>query len=112
MAATAVQYRRVSLRHGSTRYIDAGRGDPLIVLHLSSIESGADDCLPFLDPLAAHFRVLAPDLIGWPPSDTLPNIDAFPFILDFLREFQDAVGVERSHIVGASMGGWIAALFA
>lgn len=105
-------YKSVQLRHGRTRYIEAGRGQPLIILHLSSIESGADDCLPFLDVLAADFRVIAPDLLGWPPSDTMPNIDAFPHLLDFLRELQDALGIKSSHVVGASMGGWIAALFA
>jgi pimeloyl-ACP methyl ester carboxylesterase len=105
-------YRWVELRHGRTRYIEAGDGQPLLVLHLSSIESGADDCLPFLDVLARDFRVLAPDLLGWPPSDTHPDIDAFPHLVDFLRELQDALGVKSSHVVGASMGGWIAGLFA
>jgi pimeloyl-ACP methyl ester carboxylesterase len=79
---------------------------------VSSIESGADDCLATLDILSSEFRVVAPDLLGFPPSDTVEGIDAFPFLVDFLREFQDALGLKRSHICGASMGGWIAALFA
>jgi pimeloyl-ACP methyl ester carboxylesterase len=82
------------------------------MLHVSSIESGADDCLATLPILASACRVLAPDLLGFPPSDTLDGIDAFPFLVDFLREFQDALGITRSHVVGASMGGWIAGLFA
>jgi pimeloyl-ACP methyl ester carboxylesterase len=32
--------------------------------------------------------------------------------VDFVREFQDALGIERSNIVGHSMGGWVASLFA
>lgn len=105
-------HKTVLLRHGKTRYIDVGRGHPLILLHVSSIESGADDCLATLDVLSPMFRVLAPDLLGFPPSDTFDGIDAFPFLVDFLREFQDALGIKSSHIVGASMGGWIAGLFA
>jgi pimeloyl-ACP methyl ester carboxylesterase len=112
LVASTEIYRSVELRHGKTRYIEAGTGQPLILLHLSSIESGADDCLPLLDTLTADFRVLAPDLLGWPPSETLADIDAFPFLVDFLREFQDALNIKSSHIVGASMGGWIAGLFA
>ncbi len=112
MTTTTSIYNRVTLKHGVTRYIDVGTGDPLILLHISSIEGGADDCLATLDILSAKFRVLAPDLLGWPPSDTIDGIDAFPFLVDFLREFQDALEITRSHICGVSMGGWIAGLFA
>src|SRR6266542_6716130 len=112
MTTTTVVHKQVQLRHGKTRYIDAGTGHPLILLHLSSIEGGADDYLGSLDILSPHFRVLVPDLIGWPPSDTQDNIEAFPFIVAFLREFQDALGIKSSHICGVSMGGWIAGLLA
>jgi pimeloyl-ACP methyl ester carboxylesterase len=111
LAGTAI-HKTVQLKHGTTRYIDVGSGPPLILLHLSSIESGADDCLATLPVLAPVFRVLAPDLLGYPPSDTFDGIDSFPALVDFLREFQDALGIRRSHIVGVSMGGWIAGLFA
>ena len=37
---------------------------------------------------------------------------SFAYIVDFVREFQDALGIERSNIVGHSMGGWLASLFA
>ncbi len=112
MTTTTEIYKHIKLRHGNTRYIDAGTGQPLILLHISSIEGGADDYLPALDTLSSRFRVLVPDLLGWPPSDTEANIDAFPYLTDFLREFQDALGLKSSHICGISMGGWIACLFA
>jgi pimeloyl-ACP methyl ester carboxylesterase len=105
-------YKHVQLRHGRTRYIDVGTGPPLIMLHQSSIEGGADDYLACLPHLSSHFRVLVPDLLGWPPSDTQDDIDSFPFLVDFLRQFQDALGLERSHVCGVSMGGWIAGLLA
>ena len=112
MAATATAHHYVDLSHGKTRYLEAGNGHPVIFLHGSGIEQGADDWTPYLAPLGQHFRVLAPDLVGWPPSDTFDEIDSFPYLVDFVREFQDALGIERSHLVGASMGAWIAALFA
>ena len=112
MTTSTAIYKHVQLRHGRTRYIDVGTGPPLILLHQSSIEGGADDYLACLPHLAPHFRVLVPDLLGWPPSDTQDDIDAFPFLVDFLRQFQDALGLDRSHVCGVSMGGWIAGLLA
>jgi 2-hydroxy-6-oxonona-2,4-dienedioate hydrolase len=112
MTTTTEIYKHVQLRHGRTRYIDVGTGPPLILLHQSSIEGGADDYLACLPHLSPHFRVLVPDLLGWPPSDTQDDIDAFPFLVDFLRQFQDALGLDRSHVCGVSMGGWIAGLLA
>jgi pimeloyl-ACP methyl ester carboxylesterase len=112
MTTSTTLYKNVQLRHGRTRYIDVGTGPPLILLHQSSIEGGADDYLACLPHLQSHFRVLVPDLLGWPPSDTQDDIDAFPFLVDFLRQFQDALGLTRSHVCGVSMGGWIAGLLA
>lgn len=112
MTATAVMHQYVTLSHGKTRYLEAGTGHPLIMLHGSGIEQGADDWLHCLPTLSAHFRMLAPDFVGWPPSDTFDDIPSFPYLTDFVREFQDGLGIRRSHIVGASMGAWIAGLFA
>jgi pimeloyl-ACP methyl ester carboxylesterase len=113
MATTATVVRKeVTLSHGRTRYLEAGAGHPIVLLHGAGMAGGADDWRPALDPLSAHFRVLAPDFIGWPPGDTRDNLDAFPYLTDFVREFQDAMELRSSHIVGATMGGWIAGLFA
>src|SRR5262245_44256902 len=112
MTTTTAIYKHVQLRHGRTRYIDTGTGPPLILLHKSSIEGDADDYLACLPHLAPRFRVIVPDLLGWPPSDTQEDIDAFPFLVDFLRQFQDALGLAKSHVCGVSMGGWIAGLLA
>lgn len=113
MATTAALVRKeVTLSHGRTRYLEAGAGHPVVLLHGAGMAGGADDWRPALHPLSAHFRVLALDFIGWPPGDTRDNLDAFPYLTDFVREFQDAMELPSSHIVGATMGGWIAGLFA
>ena len=36
---------------------------------------------------------------------------SFAYLVDFLREFQDALGLEKTNLVGHSMGGWLASLF-
>ena len=115
MATTAsIASKELTLSHGKTRYLESGTGHPVILIHGASIIGGADDFRPALDKLGTSFRWIAPDVIGWPPSDTRsePTIDAFPDMVDFLREFQDGLGIKSSHVVGVTMGGWIAGLLA
>ena len=64
----------------------------------------ADDWLLNIDALATRFRVLAPDCLGWSPSDYFDQEYSFACLTDFVREFQDALGLSSSHIIGASMG--------
>jgi pimeloyl-ACP methyl ester carboxylesterase len=110
MAATAVQYQYVTLSHGKTRYIEAGTGHPLILIHGFPFHHSADSWWPNIDGLASEFRVLAPDCVGWSPSDYFDQAYSFAYVTDFIREFQDALSISSSHIVGTSMGGWIAGL--
>src|SRR6267142_3253409 len=89
---------RTHLRRG-------GSGEPLLYLHGAS---GAPAIMPFMEQLAARFDVLVPEHPGYGLSDEpqwLENIhDAAYFYLDFLRY----LGLSDVHIVGSSMGGWIA----
>ena len=112
MTATAIASKEVTLSHGTTRYLEAGTGHPVILLHGASVAGGADDFRPVIDGLSGKYHVIAPDIIGWPPGDVGVGVQAFPGMTDFVREFQDAVGLKSSHVVGATMGGWIAGLFA
>jgi pimeloyl-ACP methyl ester carboxylesterase len=102
----------VELSHGRTRYFEAGSGPPVVLLHGAGFISGADSWLGNVDGLARQFRVLAPDCLGWGPGDQLTLGYSFGYLVDFVREFQDALGMSRSHVVGHSMGGWIASLLA
>src|SRR5439155_12922218 len=110
VTATAIASREVTVSHGKTRYLEAGSGAPVVLLHGAGMPGGADDMRPAMGPLSSQYRVLAPDFVGWPPGDTRPNLDAFPYLTDFVREFQDALAIDRSHIIGVTMGGWIAGL--
>lgn len=104
--------RYVDLSHGRTRYIEEGSGPPVILLHGVGFTAGGDaSWWPIIGPLAQHYRVLAPDFVGWGPGDRFDREYSFAYLVDFVREFQDALGWERTHVVGHSMGGWIATLF-
>src|SRR5512134_2446435 len=88
------------------RVLEAGSGGPLVFFH------GAGGLLadnPFLDRLAARYRVYAPELPGYGEST---GEELLEDMLDFtLHGFDviDALGIEKPHLVGHSMGGMIAA---
>lgn len=109
----AIASKEVTLSHGKTRYLESGSGEPVILIHGAGITGGADDWRPALDRFGTQYRFLAPDYFGWPPSDPpLSGTQAFTGMTDYIREFQDVLGLKSSHVIGATMGGWIGGLFA
>ena len=112
MGVAASHDRSVDLSHGRTHYLEAGEGPPVILLHGVSFALGANAWLANIDGLASGLRVVAPDFPGWGPGGQLELGYSFGYLADFVREFQDALGLEKSHIVGHSMGGWVASVLA
>lgn len=86
--------------------VERGHGRPILWLHG---EEGLDPEAPFLDLLARHGRVIAPSHPGFghsPEADAIDTVDDLAYLyLDLLaeRDLRDVA------IVGASLGGWIAA---
>ena len=57
--------------------------------------------------------MIAIDALGWGKGKgVLEQEYSFAYLVDFIREFQDALGLEKINLVGHSMGGWLASLFA
>jgi pimeloyl-ACP methyl ester carboxylesterase len=98
--------RRVTAEGIDTFFLDGGSGPPVIVLH--GLGATNASMLPTLAALSPDHRVIAPDLPGF--GDTEKPIAAYDpaFFARWLTSFMDAIGVERAHIVGNSMGGRIA----
>jgi pimeloyl-ACP methyl ester carboxylesterase len=89
---------------------EAGAGEPLVYLHgFADIHGSSDDWLPFHRALASGVRVLAPAHPGCNASAENEDIDTIEDVVFHYLQVLDAIGVERFHLAGASIGGWIAA---
>src|SRR5215469_11431367 len=91
-------------------YWDVGSGPVVVLVH--GLGSRKEDWTPVLGPLAQKYRLLVPDQIGFGKSDK-PLLDySVQTYVDFLNEFLRQLKVEKSSLVGESLGGWISALYA
>ena len=98
--------------HGQTiRYYDVGHGPTLVLLHGLGSSAGFD-WGAVIPELARHYRVLAPDQLGF-GSSAKPLINYGPATwVDMLGGFLEDRGVTRFDLAGESLGGWIAGLYA
>ena len=111
LAAGAFRMHYVDAGPVRTRCLEAGRGDEAIVLLHGTgghIEAYNRNMLP----LAERYRVYAIDMVGHGFSDKPDHDYEIGHYADHLADFMDAVGLERAHISGESLGGWVAARFA
>ncbi len=101
------QTRTVDIRGLSVRVLEDGGGPPLLFLHNAM---GAGLWTPVHAALARHFRVLLPDHPGFGRC-TLPEwLDGMEDVVFHYLDFLDAEGLAAPiDVVGASLGGWIAA---
>lgn len=82
-----------------------GTGAPLLFLHGTD---GLAEWPAALDPLAQRFQVVAPDHPGFGDTRAPPFIDDISDMAYFYLDALDALGLDDIHLVGHSLGGWIA----
>lgn len=90
-------------------YHAAGEEGPAVVLlHGGIIDASHVSWGAAIEPFAEDYRVFALDLLGYGESDR-PNVAYDTEMhVDVLGAFLDAVGLDRPHLVGVSLGGGIA----
>ena len=83
-------------------------GEPMVLIH----GIGGEKCVwePLLEPLAARFDVHALDLPGFGHSPPLPDgvVPSPQALAAAVASFLDEQGIDRAHLVGNSLGGWVA----
>lgn len=84
---------------------EGGAGPPLLLLH--GLAGSSRWWGHNLDGLAKHFRVYAPDMLGFGLSRSREFFDLHR-AADELVRWMTQIGLHRAHVVGHSMGGFVA----
>lgn len=90
-----------------TRVIEAGDGPPLLLLH--GIGGHAEAYARNVVRLGQSVRAMAIDFVWHGLSSKPPYVDGedVPIYADQVIDLLDAEGIDRVHIEGESLGGWV-----
>ena len=110
VAGIALEPRTIDAGGIQTSYLEAGGGEPVVMLHGSGPGvSAMANWQHSIGALSQRFRVLAPDIVGFGatqrPDDVVYSLRTWT---DQIWAFLDAHGIEKTAIVGNSLGGRIA----
>ena len=97
---------------GTIRIAEAGKGNPETIVFLHGINGHLEAYVKNLVPLSKEFHVVAFDYVGHGLSSK-PVREYTPIMLaEQLGELLDALGIEKVHLSGESLGGWVSGHFA
>lgn len=90
----------------TTSYLEAGDGDPVVLLHGGEFGGSAElGWERNIAALATHYRVLAPDQLGFGQSaKVIDFVDGRGMRIRHVARFCELLGVDSAHFVGNSMG--------
>jgi pimeloyl-ACP methyl ester carboxylesterase len=93
-------------------YEETGEGTPLVFSH--EFAGSHESWEPQVRFFARRYRVITYNHRGYPPSTVPEDPDAYSeeHLVADLKGLLDALGIERAHIAGLSMGGAVALKFA
>jgi 2-hydroxy-6-oxonona-2,4-dienedioate hydrolase len=94
-----------------TRALIAGEGPDIVFTHgtSGSLEAFARNVKAHVE---AGYRVHCIDLLGHGYTDKPDYVYEIPRYVEHLRAYLDAQGIERAHLAGESLGGWVSARLA
>lgn len=102
-----LKFRTIDTECGRVSTFEAGSGKPLVMLH--GLGATKVEFLPSVPALAPHFRTIAIDLPGFGDSDKpFPAAYDARFFARWVAATLDALGLDRTHLLGHSMGGRVA----
>src|SRR6201998_1862832 len=104
--SSAMQRKELLVDGLITSYLEAGDGDPVILLHGGEFGVGAEiGWERTITALAEQYQVLAPDMLGFGQSAKVIDFnDGRGMRIRHIARFCAELGVHSAHFVGNSMG--------
>jgi pimeloyl-ACP methyl ester carboxylesterase len=96
----------IKLRGVTIKLHRAGQGPTVLFLHGAG---GVPQWLPFFDALAQRYELWVPEHPGFGGSDDPPWISSMSDLTMFYLDLIEEAGLDRIHLIGNSLGGWLAA---
>lgn len=92
-----------------TRYLHAGDLERPVLVFLHGSGGHAEAYVRNLESHAEHFSTWSIDMLGHGYTDKPRHPIEVDHYVSHLMAFLDAIGAQRAHISGESLGGWVAA---
>jgi pimeloyl-ACP methyl ester carboxylesterase len=112
----ALQTDTLTIRGKKIQLLRGGSGAPLVYLHglVADVHSLPVNAgfTTFHDALAASFSLWAPALPGYADSEGFDDLETIEDAVFFCLDVLDTLKLDKVHLVGTSLGGWVAAEFA
>jgi len=100
------QVKELKVQEVAIKLHRVGRGPTVLFLHGAG---GVPQWLPFFDALAERYELLVPEHPGFGGSDDPPWIHSMADLAMFYLDLVEEAGLDRIHLIGNSLGGWLAA---
>lgn len=93
-----------------TRIVEAGDKNNPALLLLHGTGGHLENYARNIAPLSERFRVIAMDFLwhGLSQPEGFDDLEVIPHLVDQVLDVLDMLGIEKIHIEGQSMGGWVA----
>lgn len=110
-ALREVEFRQGYVDAGGvrTRYVESGVSDAPAVVMLHGTGAHWETFARNIGPYGEHFRTIAFDMIGNGFSGRPDHDYEIPHYVEHTLHLMDALGVDRAHLLGTSLGSWVAA---
>jgi 2-hydroxy-6-oxonona-2,4-dienedioate hydrolase len=110
LAGLDYSVRHVAVGPWSTRVLECGAGPPFILMHGTGghLEAFARN----LRALGGEYRIIAYDYPGHGWTTTTGHDLEIHEYVEHLTGLIDVLGIDRAHLCGESLGGWVAVKFA
>ena len=110
LAGLDYSVRHVAVGPWSTRVLECGAGPPFILMHGTGghLEAFARN----LRALGGDYRIIAYDYPGHGWTTTTGHDLEIDDYVGHLTGLMDVLGIDRAHLSGESLGGWVAVKFA